>query len=207
VSARTRKHASLSVALVALERDLPDSIERTGTFPDGRRYIELDHLYSEVKPLLAKHSLLWATLPSGTVEQPTLTYSLRLAHNDDADYLSGTMPLFVGRNPTPQSYGAALTMGRRYALLAVLNLVGEQDTDGAEASKGDGRSDLVNAILDGKLSASDAIGLLQAAGITPPASRGRLETSPHLLAAVVRTASDSQADALRKLLAAREDGA
>jgi hypothetical protein len=41
--------------------------------------------------------------------------------------------LMIGDNPTSQALGSAITYARRYALTAVLNLVADEDDDGAAA--------------------------------------------------------------------------
>ncbi len=58
-----------------------------------------------------------------------------LAHPPSDQSRAGRMPLMMGSNPTAQALGSALTYAKRQALVAVLNLVAENDDDGKAASK------------------------------------------------------------------------
>jgi hypothetical protein len=74
------------------------------------------------------------TLPGRDADgEPALTY--RLAHAPTGDAIEGTMPLLLSKNDA-QGQGSAITYARRYALCAVLNLVADDDDDGARAAAG-----------------------------------------------------------------------
>ena len=76
-------------------------------------------------------------MPTGTHEQPKLAYVL--AHVATGVQINGEMPLFGV--DSSQSHGSAITYGRRYAKVAVLDLIADEDDDGAAASARDsGRS-------------------------------------------------------------------
>jgi hypothetical protein len=102
------------------------------------KYLALDTLMEEVLPLLNANGLIWLTAPNyqvisagGTaVVEPNLSY--RLIHAESGEETAGTVPLFVAKRD-PQGLGSAITYARRYALMAVLGLVADEDDDGASA--------------------------------------------------------------------------
>jgi hypothetical protein len=101
------------------------------------KYTPLDTIVEKIGPLLVDNGLVWTTRPSGTAEAPTLVYEL--IHAKSGEAIAGEMPLMIGDNPTSQALGSAITYARRYALTAVLNLVADEDDDGA-ASQSYGRA-------------------------------------------------------------------
>jgi hypothetical protein len=101
------------------------------------KYTPLDTIVEKIGPLLVDNGLVWTTRPSGSAEAPTLVYEL--IHAESGEAIAGEMPLMIGDNPTSQALGSAITYARRYALTAVLNLVADEDDDGA-ASQSYGRT-------------------------------------------------------------------
>jgi hypothetical protein len=95
------------------------------------KYTPLDTIVEKIGPLLVDNGLVWTTRPSGTAEAPTLVYEL--IHAESGEAIAGEMPLMIGEHPTSQALGSAITYARRYALTAVLNLVADEDDDGAAA--------------------------------------------------------------------------
>jgi hypothetical protein len=95
------------------------------------KYTPLDTIVEKIGPLLVDNGLVWTTRPSGSAEAPTLVYEL--IHAESGEAIAGEMPLMIGENPTSQALGSAITYARRYALTAVLNLVADEDDDGAAA--------------------------------------------------------------------------
>jgi hypothetical protein len=96
-------------------------------------YIGLDTVVEKVGPLLHKNQLVWTTKPS-YIEGvgPSLKY--KLAHAATKEFEEGEMLLLLPKND-PQGQGSAITYARRYALCAVLNLVADDDDDGARATR------------------------------------------------------------------------
>jgi hypothetical protein len=93
------------------------------------KYAPLDTIVETVGPILHKHGLVWMTLPGRDAHgDPSLTY--RLAHAPTGEVLEGSMPLLLSKQDA-QGQGSAITYARRYALCAVLNLVADDDDDGA----------------------------------------------------------------------------
>ncbi len=105
------------------------------------KYLSLDALMEQVMPLLNKHGLIWLTAPNyiqvnGGPEtknvEPNLSY--RLIHATSGEETSGTVPLLLSKRDA-QGLGSAITYARRYALMAVLGLVADEDDDGNRASE------------------------------------------------------------------------
>lgn len=94
------------------------------------RYASLEATKEVVDPILRKHHLLWRTFPGGSHDDPKLGYAM--THVPTGQQETGEMPLFGAESS--QSHGSAITYGRRYAVWAYLDLVGEEDDDGQRAS-------------------------------------------------------------------------
>jgi uncharacterized protein (DUF3820 family) len=60
----------------------------------------------------------------------------RLIHAESGEQITSHMPLVLTKQD-PQSQGSALTYARRYALLAILGLVGDEDDDASRAQSPD----------------------------------------------------------------------
>lgn len=126
-------------ALHAFQAEAP-KLQKDKINPAFRsRYLSLDSLMEQVLPVLNKHGLLWVTAPNfqtltagGEARvEPNLNY--RLIHAESGEETSGTVPLLLAKRD-PQGLGSAITYARRYALMAVLGLVADEDDDGAQAS-------------------------------------------------------------------------
>lgn len=90
-----------------------------------------------VLELLTKHGLVWITKPTLVPAQdgallPALTYTL--THAESGHGISATMLLEQAKRD-PQGQGSAITYARRYALMAVLGLVADEDDDGNASSR------------------------------------------------------------------------
>jgi ERF superfamily len=134
--------SALAEALVAAQAELPCAI---GKDADGQigtrsyRYLTLDKLIAETRPILQRHGLTIMQWPSyiergDDVAIPALTTVVMLAGADDSkplgwDSMSWTMPLYL-TDKTMQGLGSAITYARRYAWQSVLGIAAEEDTDG-----------------------------------------------------------------------------
>lgn len=132
-------HKTLWEALLAFQADAP-TLQKDKINPAFRsRYLSLDALMGQVLPVLNKHGLIWITKPEANSEgRPVLTYRLVCPADPDRTGIEGTMPLLLSKED-PQGLGSAITYARRYALMAVLGLVADEDDDGAKASRPTGR--------------------------------------------------------------------
>lgn len=131
------QHRTLMDALLSVQAETGDlrlikdseGAER-GTKKD--KYLALDKLTAETRPLLNRHGLVWQAFPTILDGKPALRYEL--THVASREKQVETMLLMLDK-PTSQQQGASLTYARRQARQAVLDVVAEDDTDGQAASK------------------------------------------------------------------------
>lgn len=97
----------------------------------GYKYSTLDQILTLVKPVLAKYKLGVYQTPVGEIENESLKIKTCLFHaNGQFIETEFSLPIKFGSNPI-QDFGAALTYGKRYALLGLLSIFPEdEDTDG-----------------------------------------------------------------------------
>ena len=142
--------SALAEALVAAQAELPCALGKDADGQIGQRsyrYLTLDKLIAETRPILQAHGLALMQFPSmqqsGDHVVPILV--TRLTHKSadatlftsSATGLSNTisesieyaMPLYLSEK-TMQGLGAAITYARRYAWQSVLGIAAEEDTDG-----------------------------------------------------------------------------
>jgi hypothetical protein len=134
--------SALAEALVAAQADLPCVL---GKDADGQiqsrtyRYLTLDKLIAETRPILTKHGLTLMQFPGYEVIDgkpfPTLVTRIEWADLEAGDNLGDaleySMPLYV-EPKTMQGLGSAITYARRYAWQSVLGIAAEEDTDAAK---------------------------------------------------------------------------
>jgi hypothetical protein len=125
-------HTGLMDALLAAQGEAP-KIQKDALNPHFKsKYMSLDKIIGEVGPVLSKHGLIWVTLPCRDEKgDPALRY--RMIHAASKEELGDTIPLLLSKSD-PQGQGSAITYARRYSLVAVLNLVADEDDDGNSAS-------------------------------------------------------------------------
>lgn len=120
----------LAAALVAAQAEF-SAIPKNSDNPFFKsKYADLATVVAVTSPILAKHGLGLSQFPSGTQEHPALT--TYLIHSS-GQFVACEMPLYLPKND-PQGQGSALTYARRYAYMAVLGLVADEDDDGNAAS-------------------------------------------------------------------------
>lgn len=129
--------SGLHAALLAAKAEIPPLPKNESATVQTRtggsytyRYASLGDTKKAVDPILAKHQLLWRTFPGGTHEKPMLAYAM--THVPTGQQETGDMPIFG--IDTSQAHGSGITYGRRYAIWAYLDLVGDEDDDGQQAS-------------------------------------------------------------------------
>jgi hypothetical protein len=127
---------AVQAAAPALSRDKSATVATSkGTY--AYSYSSLDSIMEKIGPLLEEHRLVWTTKPSFAAEGPTLRYALM--HADTGEAEAGEMLLMLSKED-PQGQGSAITYARRYALVAVLNLVADDDDDAGSVSGGSARA-------------------------------------------------------------------
>jgi uncharacterized protein (DUF3820 family) len=123
--------SDLAQALHAFQADAPP-IHLDATNPHFRNsYASLGGVVGAVRPVLNKHGLVYAQLPTHLGGLPALRTVV--IHAESGEELESVMPLILPKQD-PQGYGSALTYARRYALLSILGLVGDEDDDANAAT-------------------------------------------------------------------------
>ena len=118
--------SALIPALIEARGKVPQ-IAKTAENPYfNSMYVSLDELVDAVTPALQEHGLAVMQFPTLVDGVPGLTTVL--AHTS-GQYIGSTMPLGVPLNVKAQEQGSAITYARRYALMALLNVVGDEDDD------------------------------------------------------------------------------
>lgn len=130
--------ADLSAALVAASAELVSvNKSREAAIPTksggsyAYRYAALEDVLDTVRPVLAKHGLT-ITQTASNQNADFLTISTAILHRSGQYIVFDSLALPNGR--TAQEIGSAITYGRRYHLLACLNLAASDDDDGATAA-------------------------------------------------------------------------
>ncbi len=120
--------------LLAVQKELP-SLQKSAINPHFKnKYVPLEVLNPATLEVLNKHNFVWLTLPD-TLPDGSQALSYVLLHTPTGESIKGTMSLGNETN-TPQAQGSAITYARRYALMAVLGLVADEDDDNqGQASK------------------------------------------------------------------------
>jgi hypothetical protein len=135
----TAKPTTLLEALLVVQANKP-KLKKTASNPafKGSKYAPLDEVVDKVTPLLTENGLVWKTKPSYNADYgPSLRYEMAHAPSGEKD--EGEMPLLLSKNDA-QGQGSAITYARRYAICAYLDLVAEDDDDGARAAQGQSQS-------------------------------------------------------------------
>jgi hypothetical protein len=123
--------ATLAEALVAIQADAP-TIALDGVNPHFKsKYPSLAGVMEKVRPVIARNGVAITQLPTTLEGAPALT--TRLIHAASEQSIESTM-LLLPAKPDPQGQGSALTYARRYMVLAMLGLVGDEDDDANAAS-------------------------------------------------------------------------
>lgn len=117
---------------IRLQKDAEADIQSRSGRSYKYKYLTLAKLTESVLPVLTRHGLLWRTLPVLVGEKSCLAYSMR--HVSSGESEDGVMTLALSGSAGPQEQGSGISFARRYALMAVLNLVPlETDDDGRHA--------------------------------------------------------------------------
>lgn len=123
---------SLYSALLAVQQSAP-SLQKNSINPHFKnRYISLDSLMEQILPVLNSNGLLLLQLPTTVGGEPALRTSI--VHEETGESIEDTMLLVLAKDD-PQGQGSAITYARRYALMAALGLVADEDDDAEAATK------------------------------------------------------------------------
>lgn len=128
---------NLSKALAKARSEFPE-LRFDSTNPHFKnQYLSLKGLLAAVEPVLAANDLLIVqTVSNSGGPNPAPALTTRLIHLESNEYIEDTM-LLSAVKVDPQAQGSAITYARRYALVAVLGVVADEDDDGEAASGGE----------------------------------------------------------------------
>jgi hypothetical protein len=123
--------ANLAAALSAAQGEF-EAVDKTASNPFFKSsYAPLPDVVMAAAPILAKHGLsVWQSPTEGADGKDRLWTVLL---HSSGEYLGAFMPLRPVKQD-PQAQGSAITYGRRYAYMAALGLVADEDDDGNSAS-------------------------------------------------------------------------
>lgn len=127
---------SLGEALLAVQRAMP-AIQKDAINPHYRSgYIKLETLMPPVLGALNENGVVLTQFPTGIDTGSGVLPALRtrLTHAASGEFMEDAM-LLMSAKDDPQGQGSALTYARRYALMAILGLVADEDDDGEKATK------------------------------------------------------------------------
>lgn len=127
---------TLAEALLAVQREAP-TLQKNAINPHFRnKYVSLESLMEQILPILNAHDLVLLQTPTqiNYGDEGKLGLRTRVIHTPTGDELADVMPLELQKRD-PQGQGSAITYGRRYALMALLGLVADEDDDGNAAKR------------------------------------------------------------------------
>lgn len=126
--------SELAAALVAFQGEVGSvAKDVTNTFFKSK-YADLPAVKAEAQPLLQKHGLAVIQEPKYVIIEGKAvdTLTTTVVHTSGQNR-SSTMILRPVKND-PQAQGSAITYAKRYAFMAILGLVADEDDDGNAAS-------------------------------------------------------------------------
>lgn len=113
-----------------------DVINRGETADTGKytySYASLAKIWVDIKPVLHKNGLTILQPPTFDIADLLETWIF----HDSGEWICAVMRLIITRDD-PQGFGSAVTYARRYAALATLGLVTDDDNDATTQRKADG---------------------------------------------------------------------
>ncbi len=130
---RSDSISELAVALVAAQGEFTAVPKDSDNPFFNSKYASLPKVVAAASPILSKHGLAVSQFP-GINEAGHDTLTTWLLHTS-GQFIAEPMLLHLGKNDTAQAQGSATTYARRYAYMAALGLVADEDDDGNTASR------------------------------------------------------------------------
>lgn len=124
------------VAAVHEVQQAVEIIKRSETADTGKykyNYASLSKIWVELKPVLKKNGLTILQPPSFNISDQLETWIM----HSSGEWIYTSMRLIITRED-PQGMGAAISYARRYALLASLGIVTDDDNDATTQRLADG---------------------------------------------------------------------
>lgn len=120
----------LAAALALAQGDLK-AISKTGKSNYGK-FVELGAALEHALPILSKQGLSITQMP--IVTEDNTTHLVTMLLHKSGQWMKSTYPVRM-QQTTPQGQGSAITYARRYALMAVVGIAGDDD-DGQAGTEG-----------------------------------------------------------------------
>lgn len=123
--------ASIAAALAKAQAQLKNPPYDSKNPHFRNSYASLASVRDTITPVLAAHGI--AVLQLLGKSEVGVSCETVLTH-ESGEWISSTIELPASKQDA-QGYGSACTYARRYALMAIVNVVGDEDDDANEASK------------------------------------------------------------------------
>lgn len=180
----SESQTAIAQALFAAWQEFP-AVPKTKQGQAGNRafmYAPFDAILDLLRPVLIKHGLL---MTQGTEGHSLVT---RIEHPASGEWRETSMPVNE-QHANMQSYGIELTYRRRYAAIAMLGIITEDDTDGVgDKSKRKGLDH-----TGGERKGSSARDTLKDSfeALQPEIQASLRKTAEHMTKAAPRSAADA----------------
>lgn len=122
--------SSLSKALAAAQAGLKNPVMDAKNPHFGNRYASLAAVRDAVYPVLAQHGL---SVVQGLASENGQVVCTTMLLHDSGEWIRERFALPAGKGDA-QAYGSAATYCRRYALMAMVGVVGDDDDDANTAT-------------------------------------------------------------------------
>lgn len=132
--AEIKRNKTMIEAFIELQKELPKLDKKADNPFFKSKYVPLEEVIGKILPLLNKHGFGLMQAVNQSNGTPVLDTSLIYQYGATTPLLQSSMPLML-KSEDPQAQGSAITYARRYALMALLGLVGDEDDDGNRASQ------------------------------------------------------------------------
>lgn len=123
--------AAIAAALAKAQAEMRNPVFDSANPHFRNRYASLASVRDTITPALAAHGI--AVLQLLGKSEVGVSCETVLTH-ESGEWISSTIELPASKQDA-QGYGSACTYARRYALMAIVNVVGDEDDDANAASK------------------------------------------------------------------------
>lgn len=121
---------AIAKAIIAIQKDLKPLTKSAENSEYGSSFVPLSEVYPKALELLNKYNLATMQWP---VSKEDKSYLVTVLFNDSGDSITGSIELYTPRKDL-QAVGSAITYARRYGIMSILGMVGEDDDDGNKAA-------------------------------------------------------------------------
>lgn len=120
----------IAKAIIDIQKKIEPLTKSAENSEFNSSFVPLDVVMSKVLKLLGEHNLGHTQWP---VSEGEKSYLVTVLFHENGSSITGEVELMTTRRDL-QAVGSAITYARRYGLMSILGLVGENDDDGNKAS-------------------------------------------------------------------------